>query len=99
MIFGRRLGCVATAQSDRKSGHNTASAERIQSIHEFVNAVQQIFVDSAALSGMNAEKAYRDNHPIWSSFVQAADRALALGWHPSHSQHTNMIHMMSSFTL
>ncbi|XP_064461292.1 cytochrome P450 315a1, mitochondrial-like [Ornithodoros turicata] len=65
MIFGRRLGCVAKTSS-------------MESIHEFVHCVQQIFSESAKMSMMSPRLAYKLNLPVWRRFVKAAGRALEL---------------------
>lgn len=65
MIFGRRLGCVAKTSD-------------METIHEFVHCVQQIFSESAKMSMISPRLAYKLNLPVWRRFVKAAGRALEL---------------------
>lgn len=65
MIFGRRLGCIASSSS-------------MENVHEFVHCVQQIFNESAKMSMMSPRVAYKLGLPVWKRFVKAAGRALEL---------------------
>lgn len=71
MIFGKRLGCVT-----RDSG---PSSVQVDQIHEFVQCIQQLFVDTAQMTAFPAKWAYSLNLPVWRRFVGAAEKALSLG--------------------
>lgn len=71
MIFGRRLGCVT-----KDCG---PSSPRVDTIHEFVHCIQQLFVESAQMTVIPAKLAYSLNLPVWRRFVGAAEKALSLG--------------------
>lgn len=68
MIFGRRLGCVV------KEG--TSKAE---TIHEFVQCIRQLFVESSKMIVLPARVASSLQSPVWKRFCTAAERALTLG--------------------
>lgn len=68
MIFGRRLGCVV------KEG--TSKAE---TIHEFVQCIRQLFVESSKMIVLPARVAASLESPVWKRFCAAAERALTLG--------------------
>ena len=67
MIFGRRLGYVSF-ENDKKTGKKKE-----------VDYVQQLFVESANMTLIPPNLAYRLNLPVWKRFVRAADGALNLG--------------------
>lgn len=73
MIFGRRLGCVAINGDDK--------TKPLPDIHEFVQCVQQIFVESAIMTLIPPQLAYKLNLPVWRRFESAAGKALELGSH------------------
>lgn len=68
MIFGRRLGCVSPV-----------SQGTLPDIHEFVNCVQQIFVESANMLSIPPKLAHYLKLPVWKRFEKAAGKALDLG--------------------
>lgn len=68
MIFGRRLGCVSSSQDKTN----------LPDIHEFVNCVQQIFVESANMTLIPPKMAHYLNLPVWKRFENAASKALEL---------------------
>lgn len=72
MIFGRRLGCIP-------SKNNVTPVDSSLSIHEFVDCVQNIFIESANMQLMPPKLAYRLKLPVWRRFEKAAGRALELG--------------------
>ena len=69
MIFGRRLGCVSSSQDK----------SNLPDIHEFVNCVQQIFVQSANMQLIPPKMAHYLKLPVWKRFEEAAGKALELG--------------------
>lgn len=73
MIFGRRLGCIPTKNNAEAADNSTLS------IHEFVDCVQNIFIESANMQLMPPKLAYRLKLPVWRRFEKAAGRALELG--------------------
>lgn len=73
MIFGRRLGCVTPAES------SADASVQPESIHEFVNCVQQIFAESAKMAMVSPKLASALRLPMWKRFENAAGRALDLG--------------------
>lgn len=75
MIFGRRLGCISTAQHNTE----TEASVRPESIHEFVSCVQQIFAESAKMTTVSPKLASVLRLPMWRNFERAAGRALELG--------------------
>lgn len=68
MIFGRRLGCVVS--------EGTSKAE---TIHEFVQCIRQLFVESSKMIVLPARVAASLQSPVWKRFCAAAERALTLG--------------------
>ncbi|XP_022667995.1 cytochrome P450 315a1, mitochondrial-like isoform X1 [Varroa destructor] len=74
MIFGRRLGCISTAQHNTE----TEASVRPESIHEFVSCVQQIFAESAKMTTVSPKLASVLRLPMWRNFERAAGRALEL---------------------
>lgn len=68
MIFGRRLGCVVN--------EGTSKAE---TIHEFVQCIRQLFVESSKMIVLPARVAASLQSPVWKRFCAAAERALTLG--------------------
>lgn len=73
MIFGRRLGCINNYEP-----RNDGDLKPLARIHDFVNCVQQIFVESANMTMIPPKLAYSLNLPVWRRFASAAGKALAL---------------------
>ncbi|KAG1701333.1 Cytochrome P450 315a1, mitochondrial [Nymphon striatum] len=71
MIFGRRMGCYANSSSDDNSFQM-----RPEEMEKFVHDVQQIFVESAAMSVFPPRLAKKYNLPMWTRFVEAVGSAL-----------------------
>ena len=79
MIFGRRLGCVAS-QATLSSGQESRST-----IHEFVHCMRQLFEESSRMTVIPAKLAYKLNLPVWQRFMKAAETALSLGKRFTHN--------------
>ena len=79
MIFGKRLGCVANESIPASLGVDT--------IHEFVQCIRQLFVESAQMTVIPAKLAYSLNLPVWRRFVGAAEKALTLGKNKEEERH------------
>ncbi|KAH9419721.1 hypothetical protein DERP_001551 [Dermatophagoides pteronyssinus] len=69
MIFGRRLGCITPQPSSA-----------LPDIHEFVNCVQRIFVESANMQLIPPKLAHSFRLPVWRRFESAANNALDLAF-------------------
>ncbi|OTF83333.1 cytochrome P450-like protein [Euroglyphus maynei] len=69
MIFGRRLGCITPQPSSA-----------LPDIHEFVNCVQRIFIESSNMQLIPPKLANYFRLPVWRRFEQAASQALDLAF-------------------
>ncbi|XP_046915997.2 cytochrome P450 315a1, mitochondrial [Dermatophagoides farinae] len=69
MIFGRRLGCITPQPSSA-----------LPDIHEFVNCVQRIFIESSNMQLIPPKLAHYFRLPVWRRFEDAASKALDLAF-------------------
>lgn len=79
MIFGRRLGCVPTQHDLNLAINSDSSQQPLEKMHDFVECVQQIFIESARMTMIPPKVAHKMNLPVWRRFTSAAGKALALG--------------------